>query len=338
MLDTSTPPATRRLGIWPGLGLAAVLAVASYWLAALPYLKVMGPLAVALLVGIGWRLAAGYPEPIVAGSKFTAKTILRLGVLLMGARLDFRVIAQVGPKILLLDAVIITVGLIGISWIARRLGVGEKLAMLLAVGTSICGASAVAAAAPVTRGHEDDVTLAVAMCGILGTVGVLFYVAVGPMLGLTFSQLAIMSGSSLHEVAQVMAVGYTWGVKTGNLGTIVKLTRVVLLAPALLILGFTQGGAEGVKFSWKEPPIPYFVLGFLALGGVASTGVIPAVVKDGISNASVFLMVMAMAAMGLNTHMEMVKKAGLRVVYAGLLGFGLLAATSFTLIHLLHIQ
>ncbi|HEY9855234.1 MAG TPA: putative sulfate exporter family transporter [Stenomitos sp.] len=330
-------PAIRKLGILPGIALALLLALASYLLAALPYLKVVGPLTVALLVGIGWRMAAGYPEAIVPGSKFTAKAILRLGVLLMGARLDFRLIAQVGPKIVLLEVVIITVGLIGISWIARRFGVGAKLAMLLAVGTSICGASAVAAAAPVTKGHEDDVSLAVAMCGFLGTLGVIFYVLVGPALGLTLPQLAIMSGSSLHEVAQVMAVGFTWGVKTGNLSTLVKLTRVVLLAPALLVMGFTQGGGA-LTFSWKEPPIPYFVLGFLALGAVASTGVIPTPVIAGLSNASIFLMVMAMAAMGLNTQMELVRKAGLKVVYAGLLGFFLLAGTSWSLIHLLHIS
>jgi uncharacterized integral membrane protein (TIGR00698 family) len=320
------------------MGLSLALAAASYWLATLPGLKVMGALTVALLVGIAWRAAAGLPAVLVPGTKYSARTILRLGIVLMGARLDFGLIAKAGPQVLLLDVAIIAVGILGISWIARRSGVDAKLAMLLAVGTSICGASAVAAAAPVTKAGEDDTTLAVALCGVLGTVGVLFYVLAGPMLGLTTSQLAIMSGSTLHEVAQVMAAAFTWGTKTGDLGTLVKLTRVVLLAPALVALGVLTGGESKQKFTWKEPPIPWFVIGFLALGGIGSLGLIPAAIKGWLSNASIFLMVAAMAAMGLNTHLEMIRKAGMRVIYAGLAGWGLLAATSYGLIRVLNIH
>lgn len=324
---------------WPGLILALVLAAASTWLATLPGLKVMGALTVALLVGIAWRAVAGLPDLAVPGTKYTARTILRLGIVLMGARLDFGLVAQAGPKVLLLDAAMITLGILGISWIGRRFGVDAKLATLVAVGTSICGASAVAAAAPVAKAHEDDTTLAVALMGILGTIGVLFYVFVGPFLGLSHMQLAIMSGSTLHEVAQVMAAAFTWGTATGDMGTLVKLTRVVLLAPALVVLGLVMdgGAGKGLKFSWKEPPIPWFVIGFLAVGAVGSVGLLPAVAKTWLSNTSVFLMVMAMAAMGLNTHLGMVKKAGMKVIYAGLVGFGMLALASWTMIKLLGI-
>ncbi|HEY9856301.1 MAG TPA: putative sulfate exporter family transporter [Stenomitos sp.] len=328
-----------KAGKWPGMALAFGLAVASYNLATLPGLKVMGALTVALLVGILWRAVAGLPEVLVPGTKYSARTILRLGIVLMGARLDFGLVAKAGPHVLLLDVVMISLGIAGISWIARRFGVPAKLGMLLAVGTSICGASAVAAAAPVTKAEEDDITLAVALCGILGTVGVLFYVLVGPLLGLTTMQLAIMSGSTLHEVAQVMAAAFTWGTQTGDMGTLVKLTRVVMLAPALVVLGIVTGGSSGgLKFTWKEPPVPWFVIGFLAVGVVGSVGLIPASAKTWLSNASVFLMVMAMAAMGLNTHLAMVKKAGMKVIYAGLTGFALLAATSYSIIRLLHIH
>lgn len=323
----------------PGAMLSLALAAIAFWLATLPGLKVMGPLTVALLVGIGWRAAAGLPEALVAGTKFSARTILRLGIVLMGARLDFGLVAQAGPKVLFLDVVMIALGILGIAWIARRFGVDAKLATLLAVGTSICGASAVAAAAPVTRAQEDDVTLAVALCGILGTVGVLFYVLLGPFLGLTSMQLAVMSGSTLHEVAQVMAAAFTWGTGPGDMGTLVKLTRVVLLAPALVVLGIvTGGGVQHMKFSWKEPPVPWFVVGFLAVGVVGSLGGLPAIARTWLSNTSVFLMVMAMAAMGLNTHLEMVKRAGLKVIYAGLAGFAMLATTSWVIIRVLHIS
>lgn len=323
----------------PGVALAFALAAASYWLAMLPGLKVMGALTVALIVGIAWRAVAGLPDAAVPGTKLTARTILRAGIVLMGARLDFGLVAQAGPKVLLLDAVIIVLGIAGIYWITRRFGVDAKLGILVAVGTSICGASAVAAAAPVARANEEETTLAVALMGILGTIGVLFYVFIGPFLGLTTMQLAIMSGATLHEVAQVMAAAFTWGTATGDMGTLVKLTRVVMLAPALLVLGLVLGGASsGQKFSWKEPPVPWFVIGFLAVGAIGSVGLIPSDAKGWLSSASIFLMVMAMAAMGLNTQLSTIKRAGMKVIYAGLAGFGLLAGTSWVLIRLLDIH
>lgn len=314
------------------------LAAGSYWLATLPGLKIMGALTVALMIGILWRAAAGLPGAAVPGTGFTARTLLRLGIVLMGARLDFGLVAKAGARILFLDLVMIGLGLVVIDRVAKRLGVPAKLGMLLAVGTSVCGASAVVAAAPVTRAEKDDVTLAVALCGILGTVGVLFYVVAGPLLGLTDMQLAILSGSTLHEVAQVMAAAFTWGNATGDMGTLVKLTRVVLLAPALVMLGLLSGEGARMSCSWKEPPIPWFVIGFLSMGVFGSVGIIPAMARSWLSHASIFLMATAMAAMGLNTQLQMIRKAGVRVIHAGLAGFGILAVTAYGIIRILNIQ
>ncbi|MBZ4420226.1 YeiH family protein [Myxococcus sp. RHSTA-1-4] len=336
------PVASSPGSVWrrrlPGLSLAAVLAVVSYWLATLPGLKVVGPLTVALLIGIALRTALGLPGALVEGTRYSARTVLRLGIVLMGARLDFALVAKVGPRVLLLALAVIVGGITGIRWVTRRFGVPEKLGTLLAVGTSICGASAVVAASSVTRAEEEDTTLAVGLCGILGTTGVLFYVFAGPLLGLSTAQLAILSGATLHEVAQVMAAAFTWGTAAGDLGTLVKLTRVVLLAPTLVVLGLVSGAGGKVRYSWKEPPIPWFVLGFLAVGSLGSAGVLPAAVKAELSTASVFLMVMAMAAMGLGTHVSMIRRAGMRVVYAGLVGFAGLALCAWGLIQLLAIR
>ncbi len=325
----------RRL---PGLGLAAALAGVSYALALLPGLKVVGPLTVALLLGISLRTSLGLSPVWREGTRYAARTVLRLGIVLMGARLDFGLVAKVGPRVLMLSVAIIVVGILGIRWVTRRFGVPEKLGTLLAVGTSICGASAVVAASSVTRAEEEDTTLAVGLCGVLGTVGVLFYVFVGPLLGLSDAQLAILSGATLHEVAQVMAAAFTFGADAGDLGTLVKLTRVVLLAPALVVLGLVSGVGGKVRYSLKEPPIPWFVIGFLAVGVLGTVGVVPAWARAWLSTASVFLMVLAMAAMGLGTHLSMVRRAGLRVVYAGLVGFAALALFAWGLIHLLSIQ
>ena len=322
----------------PGALFAAALAIGSYFLATLPGLEVVGPLTVALIVGMIVRALIGMPAALSEGTRFSAKTVLRFGIVLLGARLNFGLIATAGPAIVLIDAVIIVVGILGITWLGTRLGVRSKLATLLAVGTSICGASAVVAASSVTRSDDEDTTLAVGLCGVLGTIGVLLYVFAAPLLGLTTSQLAVLSGSTLHEVAQVMAAAFSFGSEAGDLGTLVKLTRVVLLAPAVVILGLVSGAGGKVKYSLREPPIPWFVIGFLAVGLAGSVGWIPAWFLRTLSIASVFLMVMAMAAMGLSTPFQMVKRSGMRVIYAGMLGFAGLAGVSFVLIRLLGIS
>jgi uncharacterized integral membrane protein (TIGR00698 family) len=162
---------------------------------------------------------------------------------------------------------------------------------------------------------------------------VFFFMLAGPFFSLTSAQLAILSGSTLHEVAQVMAAAYTWGTASGDLATLVKLTRVVLLAPTLLVLAWAVGRAAGsIRYSWKNPPIPWFVIGFLLVGIAGSTGLLSAPLKIALSTGSVFLMVIAMAAMGLNTDWRMMQRAGPKVLYAGIAGFGGLAAMSFALI------
>ena len=328
-----SPPIQGIRGMLPGAALATGLAAASYFLATLPGLKIMGPLTVALMVGIVVRSSVGLPAWASTGARFSARTILRLGIVLMGARLNFALVARVGPKVLALDALVILVGIVAIAWLGRRFGVPPKLAMLLAVGTSVCGASAVVAAGSVTRAQDEEITLAVALCGVLGTAGVFFFVLAGPLFLLSSAQLAILSGSTLHEVAQVMAAASSWGTASGDLATLVKLTRVVLLAPTLLVLAWAVGRAAGsIRYSWKDPPIPWFVVGFLLVGAAGSTGFLSPALKVTLSTGSVFLMVIAMAAMGLNTDWRMIKRAGPKVLYAGIAGFGGLVAMSFALI------
>jgi uncharacterized integral membrane protein (TIGR00698 family) len=321
----------------PGVALTLLLAIASTFLAKLPYASVMGPLTMALILGIGWRATSGLPERAGPGTSISGKKLLRLGIVLMGVRLNFALIAQAGPKVVALDLAIIVFGIVGIYWLTQKFGVSKKLGMLLAVGTSICGASAVAAAAPVTKADEDDVGLAVAMCGILGTAGVLIYVLAAPVLALTTAQLAVLSGSTLHEVAQVMAASFSWGEAAGDMGTLVKLTRVVFLAPTLIVLGILQGGGK-MTFSLKEPPIPWFVIGFLAMGAVNTFGVFSPAIASLLTQASVFLMTMAMGAMGLHTDLGMIRRTGMRALAAGFVGFGFLAVLSWSLIHALHIH
>jgi uncharacterized integral membrane protein (TIGR00698 family) len=173
--------------------------------------------------------------------------------------------------------------------------------------------------------------------GLLGTAGVFFYVLVGPFLGLSNRELGILTGSTLHEVAQVVAAAFTWGPESGDMATMVKLTRVVLLAPALIVVGWahrrlTAGEGGMVAYTWKEPPIPWFVVGFLAVGGVNTMGWLPAPAVATLTQASIFLMAIAMAAMGLNTDWALLRKAGVKAFATGAAGFFALAAFAYVII------
>lgn len=325
-----------------GVALAVTLAGAGYALATLPVLKVIGTLCVALLVGMAWRAAFGVPEGSAGGIKFAAKTLLRLGIVLMGARLNYGLVLTAGPGVLALDLAVVVVGIGGLAWVAMRAGLPRDLSILMAVGTGICGASAVVAAGTVIKAKEEDATLGVALMGLLGTMGVFAYVLVGPLLGLSPKALGVLTGSTLHEVAQVVAAAFTWGPESGDMATMVKLTRVVMLAPALLVVGWfhrraTAGEAGHVAYSWKEPPIPWFVIGFLAVGGVNSAGWLPAPVVAALTQASIFLMAIAMAAMGLNTDWAMMKRAGWRPIVVGFSGFLGLAVMAYAAVRLAHL-
>ncbi|MEB3329371.1 MAG: putative sulfate exporter family transporter, partial [Candidatus Sericytochromatia bacterium] len=296
-------------GALVGVALAAVLAALGFGLAQMPGLAVMGPLSLALLLGIAWRATAGIPDAAWAGLRLSSRPVLRAGIVLMGARLDYGVLWTAGPKLLALSVLVITVAIVGMHALAVRVGLPRHLGMLLAVGTGICGASAVAAASSVTRASEEDTSLALAMMGLLGTAGVFFYIAVGGLLGLSPRELGVLTGGTLHEVAQVIAAAFTWGPVSGDMGTVVKLTRVVLLAPALLAVGWYWrrasadhlAGDLAASFSLANPPVPYFVLGFLAVGAANSAGWLPPPVQGALVQASIFAMAVARAAMGCAT-------------------------------------
>lgn len=329
-----------RWGWLAGIVLTILLALGATYLAMFPVLKMMGVLSVALLLGIVWRMIFGLPGQIESGVKFSARTLLRWGIVLMGARLNYSLILTAGPKILLVDALVIICGISGIYFLSKRFGLPKELGLLVAVGSSICGASAVAAAAPVADADEESTTLAVALMGILGTLGVFFYVFVGPHLGLSLQALGVLTGSTLQEVAQVMAAAFTWGPLSGDMGTLVKLTRVVLLAPALLVIAsvMNHGKKSSLSFSWKEPPLPYFVLGFLFVGGLNTFGVLQGAWQGWLTQASLYLMAFAMGGMGLRTDLGVIRREGRNAALVGGIGFFSLALLSYTMIRLLGIS
>ncbi|QYM78246.1 putative sulfate exporter family transporter [Horticoccus luteus] len=317
----------------PALALTALLAGVAWWADEWPGVRHLGPLATALLLGLLWRAVHRPPAHWETGIGFVAKRLLRWGIILLGVRLNLALVVEAGPHILLIDLTVIVVGLSWISWLGRRFGLDPVLAMLIAVDSSICGGSATMAAAPVLRAKDHEVALVIPLCSLLGT---------GLMLGYTLLQHAhpvsaphygMMVGSTLHEVAQVVAA-VTPFPDTIEIGMVAKLTRVVFLVPVVAVLGwiFTRrraqaGEAKGAVA--QKTPKPWFVLGFLLVGigntlalhffPVERAGI--ASLDGAVLNGAAFLMAMAMAAMGLQTDFARLRENGPRAFGTAILGW-----------------
>ena len=313
----------------PGLLLVALLTAVSYGLASLPALALVGTLVIALIVGLAWRSLAGLPESLAGGASFAARNLLRIGIVLLGVRLDFGLLLQVGPLVLLGSVAVVTLGLLGIEHLGRAAGLPRGLRLGIAVGTSICGASAILAAVPTARMKEEEAGVAVGIISVLGTVGVLGFALAASLLQPSEQLYGLVVGLTLQEVAQVLAAGYASGTEAGDLATIVKLSRVALLAPTLLTLSWLMGRREGTSpVTGLRLPVPLFLLGFLAVGALNSLGLIPLAIASVMEAASGLLMAAAMVGLGLGVDLSVFRRVGARAVLVGAAGFiGLVVAT-----------
>ena len=275
------------------------------------------------------------------GTSFSAKGLLRLGIILLGVRLNLDLVLHGGLRILLLDITVIGFGLTFITWLGLRLGLDATLSCLIAVDSSICGASAVAAAAPALGADDDAPALVIPMCSLIGTGAVLVYTFGQSWLQIDPRHYGLLAGATLHEVAQVMAA-VTAVPDSIEIGTVTKLTRVVLLVPAVFLLsGWLQRRKARENAAAATPPHPtvnrqkpWFVLGFLIVGVINTLAyrllpTLHAVLDDYNHQILVianFLMAMAMAGMGLQVDFGKLRANGPRAVIVALGGWILLAS------------
>jgi len=343
-LDPQRPAPPPRKTFVIGLAITVVIGIVATVLAPLPGLAIMGSLTVALLLGLAWRSVVGLPKAYAGGVRFSAQKILRYGIILTGVRLNFALIVASGVKVLLLDVLLITFGVGVVPLLAQKLGLSKRLAFLIGVGQSICGASAVGAMAALFPDmDEDEVSLAVAVCGLIGTVGVLLFTFGSRLIALPGGWYGLLTGSTLHEIAQVVAAGAAGGAKAADLAMVVKLTRVMFLAPVALLVAFILSlraekrseQTEHRGLNWKKIPVPWFVFGFLAVGAANSLGLFPKSLANLILQASVFLLVVAMAAMGLMVDLAVIRKTGLKALGVATLVFVLFVGMSGLIISLL---
>jgi uncharacterized integral membrane protein (TIGR00698 family) len=223
------------------------------------------------------------------------------------------------------------------KWLGRVIGVESKLAELIAAGTSICGASAVIATNTVTEGSDEDVAYAVACVTVFGSLSMFLYPLLPALLHLDAQAFGLWSGSSIHEIAQVVAAAFQDGAHAGEIATISKLTRVMMLAPVVITLGVlaARRAAHAVDpAKRKAPPMPWFVLGFIGLVVVNTLVTIPAQPKAWAVTATTFMLSMALAAMGLETDFRKLKAEGLKPLALAAAAWIFIASFSLVLVKL----
>jgi uncharacterized integral membrane protein (TIGR00698 family) len=223
-------------------------------------------------------------------------------------------------------------------WLGRVLGVDRKLTELIAAGTSICGASAVIATNTVTKAPDEDVAYAVACVTVFGSIAMFVYPLLPGLLQLGPHAYGLWAGASIHEIAQVVAASFQDGQQAGEFGTVAKLTRVMMLAPVVIALGVAaRQRAKSSRAAQSSPaaPMPWFVLGFVAMVGINSLIDIPAEAKAWVVSLTTFLLTMALAAMGLETDIRKLRAKGLRPLFLGLAAFLFIATFSLMLVKLL---
>ncbi|RKK04473.1 putative sulfate exporter family transporter [Pseudoroseomonas wenyumeiae] len=336
--DVSLPWLDKSRELLPGLLLcAAVVLVAELLQAAEVALfgrAWLESLVLAILIGTVVRSVWTPPKRFNAGIAFSAKMLLEIAVMLLGASLSLRAMLAAGPVLLLGIAAVVAVSLAFSFGIGRMLGLPTKMAVLVACGNSICGNSAIAAAAPVIGADAKDVASSIAFTAVLGVLVVLLLPLLMPLLGLNELQYGVLAGLTVYAVPQVLAATAPVAALSVQIGTLVKLVRVLMLGPVVLGLSLVAGRTGG-----KKPPlsrlVPWFILGFLALAGLRAAGLLPEAALGPISTMAGVLTVLSMAALGLGVDVRVVARAGARVTATVVLSLLALGAAALGLIHLL---
>lgn len=323
----------------PGIALSVALAMSALLLQTAET-KLLGQpviegLVIAILLGMLVRTFWDVSASFQPGIGFASKHVLHFAVVLLGITIDLPALLKAGPVMLLAVILVVFLSILTSSQIGRLFGLNPKLAILVACGNSICGNSAIAAIAPVIGADKKDIASSIALTAVLGVVVVLTLPLLISATGLSFYQYGVLAGMTVPAVPQVIAATYPVSIISGDIGTLIKLVRVLMLGPVMVFfaLRFRQSTASvpRAKFQLTQL-VPWFIIGFVAMATIRSAGLIPSVVTDPLREVYRVLTVVAMSALGLTVDIRVIHKVGRPVASAVVLSLLLLIAVSLILI------
>lgn len=320
---------------WKGLTLTLAVTLVALQIGKVAPL--LGSAAAAIALGILVRTFIGSRADITPGASFAAKRLLRVAVILLGASLSLEQLWSMGIGTFAIIVVVVTLALLIITWFGRRMHLSAHLSTLIAVGTAICGASAIAAASPIIKAEEDETTYAVSTIFAFNVLALFTFPALGHMLGLSPEIFGVWAGTAIHDTSSVVAAAYTYSHEAGTFATVVKLARTTLIIPVLVILsalwGLRQSAAHAGEKStpkWTKA-FPWFILGFVGLAALRTLGILPEGAAATLTAAAKFLIVVALAGVGLGADLRRIRSTGLKPLILGLVASVFVAAVSLAL-------
>ena len=316
--------------LFPGILLALGIAALACWLESLLPIHVIGSAVIAMFIGMILNHFLKGTKIFVSGLKFTSKKLLKFAIILLGLSLNITTILHVGKMSMLVMIFTLLTCFGGGYFIGKALGLNWKLSNLISAGTGICGGSAIAAIAPTIDASDSDVAYAMSATFLFDMAMIVLFPIMGRAIGMSDEAFGIWAGTAVNDTSSVVATGYAFSEEAGDFATMVKLTRTLAIIPTVITFALIQlnlkrkealarqqeGTVLKANFSIAKI-FPWFILGFVAMSVVASIFPIPATVVSGTKSASKFLMVSALAAIGLNTSFASMKKAGIRPMIHG---------------------
>jgi uncharacterized integral membrane protein (TIGR00698 family) len=358
---------TARDSLLPGLLLCVALAAAAEAIHTLPVPPFtvgdgrhpVDAILIAIALGMALRNTLPVPALFGAGIKCSVKRVLPFAIVFLGAKLNFFDIVRVSAQALLISVICVIAALSLTLWLCRRTGVGTKLGLLIGVGTAICGGTAIAVIAPVIEAEDEDMAFAVTAITLYGLVSIAVFPLLGAAMAMSQLQFGIWAGVGIHATPQVMAAGFAYGSEAGDIAVIVKLVRVLLLAP--MVVGVGAWYARSVRRHRAHVPrrtdwralFPPFILGFVTLALANTLHLLPdftvhlrpsvlwpaqdvPVAMAGLATrGSAFLITVAMAGVGLGVNVRGLVRVGLKALYVGAFATVVLAGFSLALLQIL---
>ncbi len=324
----------KTLKFLSGIATSVLIAVAATFieglLEKLLHTHIIGGAVIAMFIGMIINYFIGKNSFLAPGVKFTSKKILKFAIILLGLSLNIQTVLNVGKMSLVVMIFTLLTCFGGGYFIGKALGLNWKLSNLISAGTGICGGSAIAAIAPTIDAEDNDVAYAMSATFLFDMAMIVLFPIMGKAMGMSAEAFGIWAGTAVNDTSSVVATGYAFSEAAGDFATMVKLTRTLSIIPTVLTFAIIQMNikrkeaikngeqTDGIKtkFSFKKV-FPWFILGFLAMSVVASIVTIPAEVVSTTKSVSKFLMVSALAAIGLNTSFKDMKKSGIKPMLHG---------------------
>lgn len=309
----------KRSSMLHGVLLITLFSCAAFYIGDMGFVKSLSfsPMIVGIILGMLYAnsLRNNLPETWVPGIQFCSKRILRIGIILYGFRLTFQNVVEVGIPAICIDAIIVTVTICGGVLIGRLMKMDRGIALLTSVGSGICGAAAILGTESAIKVKQYKTAVAVSTVVIFGTIAMFLYPILyrNGILDLTPQEMGIFTGSTVHEVAHVVGAGNAMGKEVSDPAIIVKMIRVMMLVPVLLIISYSVMRAavkSGDASGRGKISMPWFAILFLVVIGFNSLNLLPAGLVDFINTFDTFLLTMAMTALGAETSIDKFRKAG----------------------------